>query len=106
MLDGLCTHCGGETIPFVRMFYGSPSTYIWEDAEGSGLSPPSKGTTTSFRPSKTVFARNFVIRCDNVSNFGRKIRTICAHLKSVFLTSGTNCGHLANVTIGIFVESE
>ena len=33
MLDGKCTHCG-ETIPFVRMFYGSPSTYIWEDAEG------------------------------------------------------------------------
>ena len=24
MLDGLYTHCGGETIPFVRMFYGSP----------------------------------------------------------------------------------
>ena len=34
MLDGLYTHCGGETIPFVRMFYGSPSTYVWEDAEG------------------------------------------------------------------------
>ena len=23
MLDGLYTHCGGEAIPFVRMFYGS-----------------------------------------------------------------------------------
>ena len=23
----------GKTIPFVRMFYGSPSTYVWEDAE-------------------------------------------------------------------------
>ena len=34
MFDGLYTHCGGETIPFVRMFYGSPSTCIWEDAEG------------------------------------------------------------------------
>ena len=34
MLDGLHTHCGGETIPFVRMFYGSPSTDLWEDAEG------------------------------------------------------------------------
>ena len=34
MLDGLYTHCGGETIPFVRMFYGSPSTYVWEDAVG------------------------------------------------------------------------
>ena len=34
MLDGLYTHCGGETIPFVRMFHGSPSTYVWEDAEG------------------------------------------------------------------------
>ena len=34
MLDGLYTHCGGETIPFVRMFYGSPSTYVLEDAEG------------------------------------------------------------------------
>ena len=33
-LDGLYTHCGGEAIPFVRMFYGSPSTYIWEDVEG------------------------------------------------------------------------
>ena len=30
MLDGLYTHCGGETIPFVRVFYGSPSTYVWE----------------------------------------------------------------------------
>ena len=34
MLDGLYTHCGGEAIPFVRMFYGLPSTYLWEDAEG------------------------------------------------------------------------
>ena len=34
MLDGLYTYCGGETIPFVRMFHGSPSTYVWEDAEG------------------------------------------------------------------------
>ena len=34
MLDGLYTHCGGETTPFVRMFCGSPSTYVWEDAEG------------------------------------------------------------------------
>ena len=34
MLDGLYSHCRGETIPFVRMFYGSPSTYVWEDAEG------------------------------------------------------------------------
>ena len=33
VLDGLCTHCGRKTIPFVRMFYGSPSTYVWEDAE-------------------------------------------------------------------------
>ena len=24
----------GEAIPFVRMFHGSPSTYIWEDVEG------------------------------------------------------------------------
>ena len=34
MLDGLYIHCGGETIPFVRTFYRSPSTHVWEDAEG------------------------------------------------------------------------
>ena len=28
MSDGLHTHCG--TVPFVRMFYGSPSTYVRE----------------------------------------------------------------------------
>ena len=34
MLDGLFSRCGGKAIPFVRMFYSSPSVYIWEDAEG------------------------------------------------------------------------
>ena len=34
MLDGLHARCGGKTIPFVRMFYGSPSTNIREDGEG------------------------------------------------------------------------
>ena len=34
MLDGLYSRCGGKAIPFVRMFYSSPSVYIWEDAEG------------------------------------------------------------------------
>ena len=43
MLDGH-THCGGEAIPFVRMFNGSPSTYIWEDAEGVEHSILSRGT--------------------------------------------------------------
>ena len=33
MLDGLYARCGGKTIPFVQMFHGSPSTYIWEDGE-------------------------------------------------------------------------
>ena len=34
MLDGLYTLVGGEALPFVRMFYGAPSSYMWEDAEG------------------------------------------------------------------------
>ena len=34
MLDGLFSRCGVKAIPFVRMFYSSPSVYIWEDAEG------------------------------------------------------------------------
>ena len=25
---------GGEALPFVRMFCGTPSSYMWEDAEG------------------------------------------------------------------------
>ena len=24
----------GQAVPFVRMFYGSPSSYLWEDASG------------------------------------------------------------------------
>ena len=34
MFDGLYTLVGGEALPFVRMFYGTPSSYMWEDAEG------------------------------------------------------------------------
>ena len=34
MMDGLYSRCGGKAIPFVRMFNGSPSKYIWEDGEG------------------------------------------------------------------------
>ena len=35
MLDGLCRVEGGHaTLPFVRMFHGRPSEYLWEDAEG------------------------------------------------------------------------
>ena len=33
-MDGLFSLCGGDAVPFVRLFYGSPSTYMWEDAEG------------------------------------------------------------------------
>ena len=34
MLDGLCRVEGGHaTLPFVRMFYGRPSEYLWEDAQ-------------------------------------------------------------------------
>ena len=35
MLEGLrSVHGGAETLPFVRMFYSSPSRYLWEDQEG------------------------------------------------------------------------
>ena len=35
MLEGLrLVHGGVETLPFVRMFYSSPSRYLWEDQEG------------------------------------------------------------------------
>ena len=26
---------GAEALPFVRLFYGQPSQYLWEDAEGT-----------------------------------------------------------------------
>ena len=36
MLDGLLQMDGGDQIiPFVRMFYGGPSTYLWEDEMGT-----------------------------------------------------------------------
>ena len=35
MLDGLMNvERGGKVVPFVRMFYGSPSSYLWDDASG------------------------------------------------------------------------
>ena len=35
MLEGLRTvEGGGDALPFVMQFYGSPSTYLWEDEEG------------------------------------------------------------------------
>ena len=35
MLEGLHSVDGGaEALPFVRMFYSSPSQYLWEDQEG------------------------------------------------------------------------
>ena len=36
MLEGLFQMDGGDQIiPFVRMFYGSPTTYLWEDEMGT-----------------------------------------------------------------------
>ena len=36
MLEGLQTVEGGDTaLPFVRQFYGSASSYLWEDQEGT-----------------------------------------------------------------------
>ena len=29
MMDGLFSLCGGEAVPFVRLFHGTPSTYMW-----------------------------------------------------------------------------
>ena len=35
MMQGLMRVDGGsEAVPFVRMFYGSPSEYLWEDSHG------------------------------------------------------------------------
>ena len=35
MMDGLRQVEGGPvTLPFVRMFYGTPSEYLWEDSDG------------------------------------------------------------------------
>ena len=35
MLEGLCRTPGGEQVlPFVQMFYGSPSVHLWEDDSG------------------------------------------------------------------------
>ena len=36
MLRGLCrVPDGPEALPFVRMFYGQASVYLWEDDEGT-----------------------------------------------------------------------
>ena len=36
MLEALARMPGGaEALPFVRLFYGQPSQYLWEDAEGT-----------------------------------------------------------------------
>ena len=36
MLEGLLQMDGGDQIiPFVRMFYGAPSTHLWEDEMGT-----------------------------------------------------------------------
>ena len=36
MLEGLLRMEGGDQIlPYVRCFYGSPSTYLWEDDMGT-----------------------------------------------------------------------
>ena len=36
MLQGLAEMPGGlEVLPFVRMFYGSPSMFLWEDELGN-----------------------------------------------------------------------
>ena len=35
MLDGLLNRVGGEALPFVRMFYGSPSSYTWDRWSGA-----------------------------------------------------------------------
>ena len=35
MFRGVADMCDGDNlIPFVRLFYGSPSTYLWEDDTG------------------------------------------------------------------------
>ena len=35
MLEGLRSVSGGnEALPFVLQFYGSPSSYLWDDDEG------------------------------------------------------------------------
>ena len=44
MLEGLLQMDGGNLIiPFVRMFYGSPSTYLWEDEDGHHTVHPTRG---------------------------------------------------------------
>ena len=41
MLEGLLSiDSGDEILPFVRMFYGSPSTYVWEDEIGNSQDIP------------------------------------------------------------------
>ena len=36
MFRGVADMCDGDKlIPFVRLFYGSPSTYLWEDDTGN-----------------------------------------------------------------------
>ena len=45
MLEGLAAVPGGDSLlPFVRHFYGSPSTYLWEDDSGkTHMIPQGKG---------------------------------------------------------------
>ena len=44
MLEGLVGVAGGEQVlPFVKLFYGSPSEYMWEDENGTTqIIPPGR----------------------------------------------------------------
>ena len=44
MLEGLLRmEDGDQVLPFVRCFYGSPSTYLWEDEVGNPQDIPTRG---------------------------------------------------------------
>ena len=44
MLEGLLRmESGDQILPFVRMFYGSPSTYLWEDERGKTTTRGGRG---------------------------------------------------------------
>ena len=72
MLDGLMNVEGeGKVVPFVRMFYGSRSSYLWEDASGVTHDSPRRTRRTRRSTDVSLFVGS--TQCVS-GNIGRSVR--------------------------------
>ena len=86
MLDGLCRVEGGHaTLPFVRMFYGRPSEYLWEDAEGEVHSiAQGEGGEQGDPMMPLLFAMGQHHALDTVSRSLREDEKLLAYLDDIY----------------------